>query len=140
MSLLLLLTIFPLGVFLFWASISMIRQKRMYLLVGDAFMPGKPSLAMLPLGFWMATLPFGDALLGAPEPISSIFAFLSTGCLAFGLLGCLYVPRFLQPRWMKDSDDRIKRGEGLYAAKYGRGALEQGPDGKPLTPEEWKRP
>ncbi len=140
MSLLLLLTVCPLGVFLFWASLSMIRQRWMYLIVGDAYMPGKPSLAMLPLGFWMATLPFGHALLGAPEPISGTFAFLSTGCLAFGLLGCLYVPRFLQPRWMKDSDDEIERGEGLYATTYRRRVLGQGPDGKPLRPEERKTP
>ncbi|WP_146065603.1 hypothetical protein [Arthrobacter pityocampae] len=112
----------------------------MYLIVGDAFMPGKPSLAMLPLGFWMATMPFGNILLDAPEPISGIFALLSTGCLAFGLLGCLYVPRFLQPRWMKESDDRIKRGEGLHATTYRRRVLGQGPDDKPLTPDERKTP
>ncbi|WP_206604334.1 hypothetical protein [Arthrobacter pityocampae] len=126
--------------FLFWASLSMIRQKWMYLLVGDAFMPGKPSLAMLPGGFWMATLPFSNILLDAPEPISSIFAFTNFGGLVFGLLGCFYVPRFLQPRWMKDSDDEIKRGEGLYANEYRRRVLGQGPDGTPLHPEERNAP
>ncbi len=140
MSFVLLFTVFPLGVFLFWASLSMIRQKWMYLLVGDAFLPGKPSLAMLPLGFWMATLPFGDALLGAPEPISGIFAFTNLGAMVLGLLGCLYVPRFLQPRWMKDSDDEIKRGEGLYAREYRRRVLGQGPDGEPLTPDQRRAP
>lgn len=47
MNLLLVLTVFPLGVFLTRASFSMIRQKGRYLLVVDAFLPGKPSLAML---------------------------------------------------------------------------------------------
>lgn len=138
MSLLLLLTVFPLGVFLVWASISMIRQKWMYLLVGDAFMPGKPSLAMLPLGIMMACSPFGGLVLALPQPWSGLFGLFLMACMTLGLLGCLYMPRFLQPRWMKDSDDEIKRGEGLYANEYRRRVLGQGPDGKPLTPEKWK--
>ncbi len=40
---------FPLGVLLTWASMSTIHQKWRYLLVADAFLPGKPSLAMLPV-------------------------------------------------------------------------------------------
>jgi hypothetical protein len=100
-----LLTIVPLGIFLTWASISMIRQKWMYLLVGDSYLWGKPSLAMLPLGLSMVTLPFTGLVLGLGGPIAGLFSVFSIGCMVLGLAGCVWVPRFLHPSWMKVVDE-----------------------------------
>ncbi|PPB50967.1 hypothetical protein C4K88_03675 [Arthrobacter pityocampae] len=140
MSFVLLFTVFPLGLFLTWASLSMIRQKWMYLMVVDGFMPGRPSLAMLPIGILMLSSPFTGLLTGVPQPWSGLVGLFIMACLVFGLLGCFYVPRFLQPRWMKELEDKINRGEGLYDMKYGSRASGQGPVGKPLHPEERKTP
>ncbi|MCU1633681.1 MAG: hypothetical protein JWM61_2333 [Micrococcaceae bacterium] len=139
MSPVLLITILPLGLFLAWASISMIRQKWMYLLVGDSFLPGKPSLAMLPIGILMACAPFNDLIYGLPQAVTGPISLFLMACLVSGFVGCFYVPRFLQPRWMKDSDDEIKRGGGLYAAKYRSRVLRPGPTGEPLGPTEQRK-
>ncbi len=63
----------------------MIRQKWMYLLVGDAFLPGKPSLAMLPLGLFMVCSPFVDLLYGAPQPWSGLAGLFMIICMVLGL-------------------------------------------------------
>lgn len=46
MSPILLFTALPLGLFLIVASIATIRRTWTFLVVGDGFLPGKPSLAM----------------------------------------------------------------------------------------------
>lgn len=120
MNLLLVLTVFPLGVFLTWASISMIRRKWMYLLVADAFLPGKPSLAMLPNGILMMLVPFSDWIIALPQPLSGMISIFLIACLAAALIGCLWMPRFLQPQWMKDSDERLGNGTDAYSVEYRR--------------------
>lgn len=115
----LLFTSLPLGLFLVWASIALIRQRWVYLLVGDTYLPGKPSVAMLPLGIFLVGVTFADALLGLPQPLSGLIGLVLLACMAAGLLGCLYVPRFLQPSWMKKSDERLKNGTEDYSMKYG---------------------
>lgn len=134
MSVVLALTTLPLGLFLVWASISMIRQKWMYLLVADSFLPGKPSLAALPLGILMVCVPFNGLISGLPQPLSGLIGLLLMACLVLGLLGCFYVPRFLRPRWMQESDERVKSGTDAYSAEYRRRVLREDPDGGSLDP------
>lgn len=118
MNPLLVFTVLPLGIFLTWASISMLRQKWMYLLVADSFLPGKPSLAMLPNGILMMLVPFSDWITALPKPLSGMISILLIICLAAALIGCFWMPRSLQPQWMKDSDERLKNGTDAAAATY----------------------
>lgn len=135
-----LLTFVPLGSFLTWANISTIRQKWTYLVVGDSYLPGKPSLAMLPLGLWMVALPFGNVLLDLGNPTAGLFSVFSTGCLALGLIGCFWVPRVLHPHWMKQVDEQMKSGTDAHTLEYRRRVLGLAPDGKNLTDDKRQAP
>lgn len=119
MSPILLFTALPLGLFLIVASIATIRRTWTFLVVGDGFLPGKPSLAMLPIGVFLMGIAVDDALLDLPQPAAGLVGLVLTACLALGLLGCFFVPRFLQPRWMRESDDRIRNGTDAFSLKYG---------------------
>ncbi|MGV0110287.1 MULTISPECIES: hypothetical protein [unclassified Arthrobacter] len=119
MSPILLFTALPLGLFLIVASIATIRRTWTFLVVGDGFLPGKPSLAMLPIGVFLVGIAVDDALLDLPQPAAGLVGLVLTACLALGLLGCFFMPRFLQPRWMRESDDRIRNGTDAFSRKYG---------------------
>lgn len=115
----LLLFLLPLGLFLLVCGLGMYTNKWPVLLVVDGFLPGQGGLAATYIGAWTATLPFGDWWLSWDIPVlPGILSLLNTACLVIGLVGCFWMPRFMQPTWIKELDDRIKRGEDAYSLKY----------------------
>ncbi|SDQ96683.1 hypothetical protein SAMN04489742_3288 [Arthrobacter crystallopoietes] len=117
----LLLFVLPLGLFLLVCGLGMYTKKWPILIFADAFLPGHPGLAATYIGAWMATLPFGSWWLSWNVPVlPGVLSLLSTVCMVIGLVGCFWMPRFMQPAWLKETEDEIKRGEDAYSLEYRR--------------------
>lgn len=85
----------------------------------DRLVPGTPSLAITWLGLWLATLPLLPlALDNAPELLGGVLALVSNLLLIAGILGFLWYPGRLMPRWMQEDRKRILAGDDLFARTY----------------------
>ncbi|MBT1003528.1 hypothetical protein KIH31_13030 [Paenarthrobacter sp. DKR-5] len=117
------LFVVPWGLFLFVCGILLYRKIWLGLLALNSVAPGQPGLAATYIGAWLATLPFGNWWLSWHIPVlPALLSFANLACLVIGIVGCFWMPRFMQPRWLRETNDAIKRGEDLYTLKYGRGA------------------
>ncbi|MHA7191970.1 hypothetical protein ACX80N_16925 [Arthrobacter sp. MDT2-16] len=47
-----------------------------------------------------------------------------------------WVPRFLQPRWMREDDEQMKKGTDAYTLEYRRRILGLGPNGEHLADDQ----
>ncbi|WP_404320521.1 hypothetical protein [Arthrobacter luteolus] len=111
--------LFLLGIVPFVGGVLLYTKKFIALLILDSFMPGKPSLATTFLGAWL--------LLMAPQhfvnetgidALIMPYSALLLGCLAIGLMGWFWMPKFLQPKWMKEGDKLEARGEDRFVRDF----------------------
>ena len=110
---------FPFGLLLLVGGLLVYRKKFVYLVVLDERFPGKPSLACTFLGMWLMLLPAsGFREITAHEAIFVPYALLTFVCQGIGILGWLWMPKFMQPRWMKEFDQLVARGEDLYTRRF----------------------
>ena len=94
--------LFPVGLLLFTGGVLLYRRKFVGLIVLDSFLTGKPSLACTYLGVWLMLMSVGHFVLETEvDALIVPYGLLALGCLAIGVIGWLWMPRFLQPRWMK---------------------------------------
>ncbi|WP_312180430.1 hypothetical protein [Arthrobacter sp.] len=107
------------GLVLFTGGVLLYTKKFVGLLVLDNFVPGKPSLACTYLGAWLILMaPAEFVRQTGMDALIIPYAMLTLGCLAIGLLGCFWMPKILQPRWMKEGDKLEARGEDLYSKRF----------------------
>lgn len=112
----------PWGLFLLVCGILLYRKIWLGMLALNSIAPGQPGLAATYIGAWLATLPFGQWWLSLPIPaLPGLLSIANLACLVIGIVGCFWMPRVLQPRWLKKTNDEIERGEDPYTLKYGRG-------------------
>ena len=83
----------------------------------DRLVPGTPSLAITWLGLWLATLPLLPLVLDY-RMLGGLSALVSNLLLAAGILGFLWYPVRLMPRWMQEERKRILAGDDLFARTY----------------------
>ena len=123
--------VFPFGLFLFIAGLLVYRKKFPGYLAMDRILPGKPSLATTYLGAWIMLLPMSHIITEAGnEVLLFLYAAAAFACFAIGIGGAFWMPRILQPKWMKESDRLEARGEDLYSTVFLNGGSEvQGSDG-----------
>lgn len=113
----LLAIMFPWGLLLFTGGLLLYRKKFVGLLILDESFPGKPSLACTYLGAWLMLLSvwgvvtFNGALAGP-------YGLLTFACQGIGMLGWLWMPKFLQPKWMKEVDRLMARGEDRFTTDF----------------------
>ncbi|MCC9173281.1 hypothetical protein [Arthrobacter sp. zg-Y179] len=105
------------GLLLFIGGILLYRKKFVGLIVLDGFFPGKPSLACTYLGAWLMLL---SALHFVPdnEAVSVPYTLVMFACQGIGMLGWLWMPKFLQPEWMKEVDRLMARGEDRFTREF----------------------
>lgn len=107
--------LFPLGLFLFVCGLLLYRKKFVGLVVLDGFLPGKPSVASTYLGVWLMCLSVAHFVTESENPFLVFpFGAVMFGAQAIGMIGFLWMPKFLQPKWMKQTDRRISRGQSRY--------------------------
>ena len=109
--------VFPFGLLLFVGGILVYRKIFVGMIVLDGFFPGKPSLASTYLGAWMMLM---SALHFVPdnEAVFVPYALLLFTCQGIGMLGWLWLPKFLQPAWMKEDSRLMARGEDRFTREY----------------------
>ena len=112
--------IFPWGLLLFAGGILLYRKIFVGLIVLDSFLPGKPSLACTYLGAWLMLLSASD-FVPEIEAVSVPYTLLMFACQGIGMLGWLWMPKFLQPEWMKEGDRLMARGEDRYTRDFLKG-------------------
>ncbi|MCC9192694.1 hypothetical protein LOC59_03365 [Arthrobacter sp. zg-Y916] len=114
--------LFLLGIVPFVGGVLLYTNKFVGLLVLDNFMPGKPSLATTFLGAWLLLMaPSEFVLQTGIDALIVPYGIVLLGCLAIGLMGWFWMPRFMQPRWMKEGDKVEARGEDLFTKRFSNG-------------------
>ncbi|MFZ3452570.1 hypothetical protein [Arthrobacter sp. 7Tela_A1] len=109
----------PFGLILFTGGLLLYTKKFVGLLILDRFMPGKPSVACTYLGAWLLFMaPQHFVNQTGIDALIMPYSALLLGCLAIGLLGCFWMPKFLQPRWMKEGDKLEARGEDRFVKDF----------------------
>ena len=109
----------PFGLILFTGGLLLYAKKFVGLLVLDHFMPGKPSLAQTFIGAWLILMAPSEFVLQSDiDALIVPYGILLFSCLAIGLLGCYWMPKFLQPRWMKEGDKLEARGEDRFVRDF----------------------
>lgn len=110
---------FPLGLLAFIGGLLVYLKKYVHLVVLDDFSTGKPSLACTFLGMWVMLLPAANFReITANEVIFIPYALLTFACQGIGILGWFWMPKFMQPAWMKEGDRLIARGEDQFTKRY----------------------
>lgn len=104
--------VFPLGVLAFLYGLYVYRHKFGYPIGLDRRSTGKPSLACTYLGVWIMLL----SVANFPQVTSIEAIFIPYALLMFvfqliGILGWFWMPKVLQPKWMKELDRRAARGD-----------------------------
>ncbi|MCQ1949331.1 MULTISPECIES: hypothetical protein [Arthrobacter] len=109
--------VFPFGLLLFVGGILVYRKIFVGMIVLDGFFPGKPSLASTYLGAWLMLV---SALHFVPdnEAVSVPYTLLMFACQGIGMLGWLWMPKFMQPEWMKEVDRLMARGEDRFTREF----------------------
>lgn len=111
--------LFFLGIVPFVGGVLLYTKKFVGLLVLDRFMPGKPSLAQTFIGAWLLLMAPSEFVLQSDiDALIVPYGILLFSCLAIGLLGCYWMPKFLQPRWMKEGDKLEARGEDRFVRDF----------------------
>lgn len=117
----LLLFLLPLGIFLLICGLGMYTNRWPVLLAVDGFFPGQAGLAATYIGIWMIMTTFSPLWLSSDAPIvAGLLSLVSLASLVVGIVGCFWMPRFMQPAWIEELDDRIARGEDAFSLKYGK--------------------
>ncbi|WP_102160559.1 hypothetical protein [Zhihengliuella halotolerans] len=136
-----------LGFFLFLSSMSAIlvvsgvmayRGKYVMWLALKSFFPGWVGLASLYLGIAFMGLSIFmvleelDILHG---PIMTLIGLAMAGatfvCLPIGIIGFFWLPRFMLPKWIKETEERIARGEDKLSQALRPGGSLYGRWGQP---------
>lgn len=117
----LLLFLLPLGLFLVVCGLGMYTGKWPVLLAVDGFFPGQAGLAATYIGACMVLATFSPLWLDRDDipVLQAILSLVSLLCMIIGLVGCFWMPRFMQPGWMKEMDEQMARGEDLYSLTFG---------------------
>ncbi|MEB7503569.1 hypothetical protein [Arthrobacter koreensis] len=112
----------PFGLIVFTGGLLLYTKKFVGLLVLDSFMPGKPSLAQTYIGAWLLLMAPSEFVLQSDiDALIVPYSFVLLGCLALGLLGCFWMPKFLQPKWMKEGDKLEARGKDPFTKRFYNG-------------------
>ncbi|MFC7400858.1 hypothetical protein [Citricoccus sp. GCM10030269] len=93
-----------------------------------SFLPGWPGLAGGYIGVMILLAVFlplvGDAM---PPLLFLVFAAVLFVSMLIGIIGMFWMPRFLLPQWVKETQDEMRRGEDTFSqamrpggALYGR--------------------
>lgn len=125
------------GLFLFVGGVLAYRGTyRAWLVLKGAFLPGWIGLSGLYIGLALMMVPFiGPVLDSAPPILVLVFAAVFFLSMVVGLLAVFWLPGFLLPGWVKDSRERMRRGEDRYSqAMRPGGALHGRLSDDPRTP------
>lgn len=110
---------FFLGIAPFIGGVLVYTRKFVGLLILDRFMPGKPSLATTFLGAWLLLMaPQHFVNESGIDALIMPYSALLLACLAIGLMGWYWMPKFLQPKWMKEGDKLEARGEDRFVKDF----------------------
>ena len=109
----------PFGLVVFTGGVLVYTRKFVGLLILDRFMPGKPSLATTFLGAWLLLMaPQHFVNESGIDALIMPYSALLLACLAIGLMGWYWMPKFLQPKWMKEGDKLEARGEDRFVKDF----------------------
>lgn len=115
--------VFPLGLLTFVLGLLAYKGGIAPTPLDDQF-PGKPSLANTYLGMWLMLLSGANFPQIMDSDILIVpYALLTFACQGIGMLGWLWMPRFMQPAWLKEPD-RLRareRRRDLHARRYVKG-------------------
>lgn len=112
---------FPFGLLLFVGGLLVYKQKMVPPALDDRF-PGKPSLACTFLGMWLMLLPASNFReITSSDIIFVPYALLTFACQGIGILGWLWMPKFMQPAWLKEADRLKARGKVRRIRQYVKG-------------------
>ncbi|MDK1359697.1 hypothetical protein QNO00_05375 [Arthrobacter sp. zg-Y1219] len=114
--------LFPWGLFLCLVGILTYRKKFLRFLAVDDFFPGKPSLATTYLGTFIMLIASAHFVSVADlEALTVPFGLALFTSWLLGVGGIFWMPKFLQPAWMKEADRLMARGEDLFAKRFLQG-------------------
>lgn len=109
----------PFGLVVFTGGVLVYTRKFVGLLILDRFMPGKPSLATTFLGAWLLLMaPQHFVNESGIDALIMPYSALLLACLAIGLMGWYWMPKFLQPKWMKEGDKLEAPGKDRFVKDF----------------------
>jgi len=126
------------GLISFVAGILAYRGKYKSWLVLKSFLfPGWIGLASLYLGLALMMLGLAAFLqfIDAPGFVMALWLVITAPAMVIGIIGFLWLPRFLWPQWLKDTEDEIRRGEDPLSQAMKPGGSLYGKLGRPRS--EW---
>lgn len=106
------LIIIPFGVLIMIPGLLVYNGKFRHYRTGlNTMWTGEPALASVYLGAAFAGIPLIGVLI--KSDVSPLFGLLFIPCVLLsgiiGLLGNLWMPRFMKPRWIKEENDEARR-------------------------------
>ncbi|WP_349828625.1 hypothetical protein [Brevibacterium litoralis] len=114
------------------------REKYVSWLILKSFFPGWPGLAGLYLGIAFGSLLVLNTLMDSevargniPLSLLVLFGVMVLG-LVIGIVGMFWLPRFLLPRWVKETSDEIRRGDDPLSRDLRPGGKLYGRLGRPV--------
>lgn len=126
------------GLISFVAGILAYRGKYKSWLVLKSFLfPGWIGLASLYLGLALMMLGLAAFLqfIDAPGFVMALWLVITAPAMVTGIIAMFWLPRFLWPRWLKDTEDEIRRGEDPLSQALKPGGSLYGKLGRPRS--EW---
>lgn len=127
-----------LGVLLVVSGILAYTGKYRAWLMLKSFFPGWPGLAGGYIGVMILVALYLAPLLETMPPLLSLLVaavlFLS---LALGIIGMFWLPGFLLPAWVKETRNRMRRGEDKYSQAMKPGGALHGRLGVDTKHTEW---
>lgn len=118
-----------------------------WLVLKSFLFPGWPGLAGLYLG--LAMMMFGLAaflqVIDAPGIVMALWLVITAPSAVIGIIAMFWLPRFLWPQWLKDTENEMRRGEDRFSQAMKPGGALYGKLGRPRsewpteTQDEWRR-
>jgi hypothetical protein len=121
------------GVVCFYGGILAYQGRYKSWLVLKSVFPGWIGLASLYLGVAMVMLalaPFLKAI-DAPGIVAVLWLLVTAPSMIIGIIGCFWLPRFMWPQWMKETQREIDRGEDALSQALRPGGALYGRLGRP---------
>jgi hypothetical protein len=108
-----------------------------WLVLKSFLFPGWPGLAGLYLGLGLLMIALAAPLLAvnAPGWVMAVWLVITAPAMVTGIIAMFWLPRFLWPRWLKDTEDEIRRGEDALSQALKPGGSLYGRLGRPRS--EW---
>jgi hypothetical protein len=108
-----------------------------WLVLKSFLFPGWPGLAGLyvGLGIMMASLSGLVVDAGTPGFLIFLWVVVMFASMVTGIIGMFWLPRFMWPSWIKETADKMRRGEDAYSQAMKPGGSLYGKLGRPRS--EW---